>query len=217
LAEKNQEWAINASALVIVIAKKELSRNQKWKMISSTLAFSIFVIVIFIPVFRAGFDANQGLIKYAANWINNAAFYTLLKDGIELFTTTFKIYYVCADCIARWVTGGIIILVLLLLIRKPAKDNHDLANKILLIIAVSFLISPTQFPWYYTWVLPFLVVYPRLSFIAYAIFLPLYQLKYSFPSLVWVEHVPILIVFAFEFIYPKLGNFLSSKTRISQS
>ena len=29
LAEKNQEWAINASALVIVIAKKELSRNQK--------------------------------------------------------------------------------------------------------------------------------------------------------------------------------------------
>ena len=29
LAEKNREWAINASLLVIVIAKKELSRNQK--------------------------------------------------------------------------------------------------------------------------------------------------------------------------------------------
>jgi nitroreductase len=29
LADKNREWAINASVLVIVIAKKELSRNQK--------------------------------------------------------------------------------------------------------------------------------------------------------------------------------------------
>ena len=29
LAEKNREWAINSSLLVIVIAKKELSRNQK--------------------------------------------------------------------------------------------------------------------------------------------------------------------------------------------
>ena len=29
LAEKNREWAINSSLLVIVIAKKKLSRNQK--------------------------------------------------------------------------------------------------------------------------------------------------------------------------------------------
>ena len=30
LAEKNREWAINASLLVIVLAKKNLSRNQKF-------------------------------------------------------------------------------------------------------------------------------------------------------------------------------------------
>ena len=90
--------------LIFPIFLRKLT-NQKWKLFSSIFAFSVFVIVIFIPVFRAGFDQNPGFTKYAANWINNAAFYTLLKDGIELFTTTFKIYYVCADCVARWVTG----------------------------------------------------------------------------------------------------------------
>ena len=97
--------------------------NHKWKLSSSILAFSLFIVVIFIPIFRAGLDQNQGLVKYASNWINNAAVYTLLVDSISLFTTTFKIYYVCADCVARWITIGIIAVVLLLLIRKPAKDN----------------------------------------------------------------------------------------------
>ena len=172
--------------------------NQKWKMLSSILAFSIFVIVIFIPVFRAGLDENQGLMKYAANWINNAAFYTLLKDGIELFTTTFKIYYVCADCVARWITGGIILLVLLLLIRKPAKDNSDLANKILIIIAVSFLISPTQFPWYLTWLILPLVFSPKLSLLMYAFLIPLYYLNPLGSYFIYIQHLPVIILFLYE-------------------
>ena len=172
--------------------------NQKWKLFSSILAFSVFVIVIFIPVFRAGLDANQGLMKYAANWINNAAFYTLLKDGIELFTTTFKIYYVCADCVARWVTGGIILFVLLLLIRKPAKDNHDLTNKILLIIAVSFLISPTQFPWYYTWLILPLVFSPKISLLMYAFLIPLYHLNPLGGYFIYIQHIPVILLFLYE-------------------
>ena len=78
---------------------------QKWKLILNGIVFSLVVIIIFIPVLLAGYDENQGFMKYATNWINNAAFYTLLKDGIELFTTTFKIYYVCADCVARWIVA----------------------------------------------------------------------------------------------------------------
>ena len=172
--------------------------NQKWKLFSSILAFSVFVTVIFIPVFRAGLDANQGLMKYAANWINNAAFYTLLKDGIELFTTTFKIYYVCADCVARWITGGIILLVLLLLIRKSVNDNHDLMNKILLIIAVSFLISPTQFPWYYTWLILPLVFSPKFSLLMYAFLIPLYHLNPLGGYFIYIQHLPLIFLFLYE-------------------
>ena len=183
--------------LIFPIFLRKLT-NQKWKMISSILAFSVFVIVIFIPVFRAGIYKDLGFIKYAANWINNAAFYTLLKDGIESFTTTFKIYYVCADCVARWVTGGIILLVLLLLIRKPAKDNHDLMNKILLIIAVSFLISPTQFPWYYTWLILPLVFSPKFSLLMYAFLIPLYHLNPLGSYFIYIQHLPVIFLFLYE-------------------
>ena len=112
--------------------------NQKFKILSSIIAFSVFVVIIFIPVLRAGIDENFGFMKYAANWINNAAFYTILKDSIDLFTTTFKIYYVCADCVARWITIGLMLITILWLIRKPLNDNKLLSNNILIAVAVMF-------------------------------------------------------------------------------
>ena len=172
--------------------------NHKWKLSSSILAFSLFMVVIFIPVFRAGLDQNQGLVKYASNWINNAAVYTLLVDSISLFTTTFKIYYVCADCVARWITIGIISVVLLLLIRKPAKDNLNLVDKILLIIAVTFLISPTQFPWYLTWMILPLVFSPKFSLLMYSFLIPLYHLHYFHEYFIYIQHLPVLLLFLYE-------------------
>ncbi|MCP5063628.1 MAG: hypothetical protein GY936_14370 [Ignavibacteriae bacterium] len=77
-------------------------------------------------------------------------------------------------------------------------DNKQFIIKSFLLITIMHLISPTQFPWYYTWALPFLVLNPRLSFIVYAAFLPLYQLKYNYPFLIWVEHIPIVILFIVE-------------------
>ncbi len=172
--------------------------NQKWKLILNGIVFSLVVIIIFIPVLLAGYDENQGFMKYATNWINNAAFYTLLKDGIELFTTTFKIYYVCADCVARWIVGGIVFITLLFLIRKPAKNNLDITDKILMIIAISFLISPTQFPWYLTWMILTLVFSPKVSLLMYAFLIPLYHLNPLSGYFIYIQHIPVILLFIYE-------------------
>ncbi len=171
---------------------------QKWKLILNGIVFSLVVIIIFIPVLLAGYDENQGFMKYATNWINNAAFYTLLKDGIELFTTTFKIYYVCADCVARWIVGGIVFITLLFLIRKPAKNNLDITDKILMIIAISFLISPTQFPWYLTWMILPLVFSPKVSLLMYAFLIPLYHLNALSGYFIYIQHIPVILLFIYE-------------------
>ncbi len=172
--------------------------NNKSKLIGSVFAFSVFVLVIFIPVLRAGWDENQGFIKYAANWINNAGFYSLLKDGIELFTKLFNIYYVCADCVARWITVGIMLITILWLIRKAATDNQDLVNKILMVIAIMFLISPTQFPWYYTWLILPLVFSPKFSLLMYSFLIPLYHLNNINPYIKYIEHIPVILLFMYE-------------------
>lgn len=172
--------------------------NQKSKLLSSIFAFSVFIVIIFIPVFRSGIDENFGFMKYAANWINNAGFYSILKESIDLFTTTFKIYYVCADCVARWITIGLIIITILWLIRKPAYNNRELADKILITVAVMFLISPTQFPWYYTWLVLFLVFSPKFSLLMYVFLIPLYHLNYLGGYFVYIQHIPVILLFLYE-------------------
>jgi hypothetical protein len=172
--------------------------NNKLKLAANLAVFGLFLLIIFIPVLRAGVDENQGFMKYAANWINNAAFYTLLKDSITLFTDTFKIYYVCADCVARWIVAGIIFLTMLLLIRKPANDNSDLMNKFVIIVAVSFLVSPTQFPWYVTWMILPLVFSPKFSLLMYAFLIPLYHLNPIGGYFKYIQHIPVIILFLYE-------------------
>lgn len=172
--------------------------NQKFKILSSIIAFSVFVVIIFIPVLRAGIDENFGFMKYAANWINNAAFYTILKDSIDLFTTTFKIYYVCADCVARWITIGLMLITILWLIRKPLNDNKLLSNNILIAVAVMFLISPTQFPWYYTWLVLPLVFSPKFSLLMYAFLIPLYHLNFLGNYFIYIQHIPVILLFIYE-------------------
>lgn len=172
--------------------------NQKSKLFSSIAAFLIFTVVIFIPVLSAGWDENQGFMKYASNWINNAGFYTLLKDSIDLFTNVFKIYYVCADCVARWITIGLMTITVLWLIRKPAKDNRELANKILIAVAIMFLISPTQFPWYFTWLVLPLVFSPKFSLLMYVFLIPLYHLNFLGGYFIYIQHIPVILLFIYE-------------------
>lgn len=172
--------------------------NQRVKLLSSVFAFSVFTVIIFIPVLLAGIDENFGFMKYASNWINNAGFYSILKESIDLFTTTFKIYYVCADCVARWVTIGLMVITILWLIRKPAYDNKELADKILIAVAVMFLISPTQFPWYYTWLVLPLVFSPKFSLLMYVFLIPLYHLNFLGGYFIYIEHIPVILLFLYE-------------------
>lgn len=187
--------------------------NQKSKLIFSLIAFLVFIIIIFIPVLRAGIDDNFGFMKYAANWINNAGFYTILKDSIDWFTTTFKIYYVCSDCVARWITIVIILFTVLWLIRKPFTSRRDFADKILIVIAVMFLISPTQFPWYYTWLILPLVFSPKFSLLLYVFLIPLYYLNFLGNYIIYIQHIPVIILFLFELRKKSGFGFFATETQ----
>ena len=86
--------------------------------------------------------------------------------------------------------------------REYMRDVHR--NKIeffykgILIVAVLYFISPTQFPWYYTWMVPLLAVRPKASLLLYPLLLPLYQLNYLSDYIIYIEHIPVLILFILE-------------------
>lgn len=189
---------------------KKIIRNKKL-FFTALIITSGIVLVILFPILMTKLDNSLGFVTYSKNWTNNESVFQLINILIKQFISLFNINYHCSLCAARWVVIVFFAGVIIYLLKTNDNTNNDTIKKLFLLVAIMFLISPTQFPWYYTWVLPLLVISPRLSFVAYAIFLPLYQLKYTYPILVWFEHVPIIILFVMELRSERVANYLSAK------
>ena len=128
----------------------------------------------------------------------------------------------CLACINRWGIVIIYLAIISLILKKTNENKLQFFHKALLIIAVLYLISPTQFPWYYTWIVPLLVVRPKASLLLYPMLLPLYQLKYLADFIIYIEHLPILLLFMLEMkgiIWKECFNFnnISEGTKINIS
>jgi len=182
-----------------------------WKQTAKyTFAFALMVLILFLPVLLSSLDESLGFIKYAANWINNAAFYSIFKGFIQNVIYFFELNISCVSCITRW---GIVILYIILIAfilkRKPS-DQTQFFSKALLIVAVLYLVSPTQFPWYYSWMVPLLVLRPMVSLLLYPLLLPLYQIKYLSEIIIYIQHLPVIILFILEL----RGNIWKNKFQI---
>ncbi len=190
---------------------KKIFRSKK-KFLLAAFTSGIILILLSLPVILTKLDDSLGFVTYSKNWTNNEAFFQLVNQAVKGFIKLFNIHYYCSLCVARWLTlGGYSIFIIYLLSRK-IDDNKQFVYSLFLVVSVLYLISPTQFPWYYTWVLPILVLNPRLSFILYAVLLPFYQLKYYYPYLIWVEHIPVILLFILELYSKKIANFLEIKS-----
>lgn len=199
-------WPI---ALIPIVLSK-LFKDKK-KFIIALVTSGTIVLLLSIPIIITKLDDSLGFVTYTKNWTNNEAIFQLINLGIKEFISLFEINYHCSLCVARWIVMvGFASFVLYLTISSTNNNKHFILKSFLL-ISIMYLVSPTQFPWYYTWALPFLVLNPRLSFIIYAVFLPLYQLKYSYPVLIWVEHIPIVIMFIVELSNKKIANYFEGK------
>jgi alpha-1,6-mannosyltransferase len=102
------------------------------------------VILAYLPYRSAGTRLLDGLTQYAAGWEDN-------------------------DSIFRWVLragnskpqAGLVVGVLLLaLVVYTLRERMEPLRASLFITAGLLLLSPTAFPWYFTWTIPFLCFYP---------------------------------------------------------
>jgi hypothetical protein len=75
---------------------------------------------------------------------------------------------------------------------------------VLVLVAALFLLSPTQFPWYFTWIAPPLVLAPSRALLLLTFTLPLYYLKFYLDArgqvqlfhhgIVWLEYIPVWLL-----------------------
>ena len=101
-----------------------------------------------------------------------------------------------------------------LMLRKQ-EQSKDFVNHCLWAVTGLFFLSPTQFPWYALWLLPFLTIRPRFSLLLLTATMPLYYLRYYFEArnmtvffdfgIVWLEYLPVWILLLRE-VYCSIKN-----------
>jgi len=111
--------------------------------------FAFLVFTFYLPFLRAGLHLGDGLRDYARVWENNASLFRLL-------------YFVAGSRIGAELIAGVILLAVVVYL---AKSRAAPLWSSLLLTGGVLLLSPTAYPWYFTWSIPFLCFYPSAAWL----------------------------------------------------
>ena len=192
--------------LLPIIIRPIISKPKQ--LLSILVISAISIGVLFLPIYLSGLDASSGFIAYGQSWQNNDSAFRILVYISELGLNLFGYETFHKYTVARFIVIALIAIWILYVAFGKAFRNADLFSKSLYIIAFAFLVSPTQFPWYYTWLIPLLAIKPRFSLLLLTALLPLYYLRYYFEPrgqleiftniIIWIEFVPVWLFLIWE-------------------
>ncbi len=141
------------------------------KLVLTALPFIILTALLLAPQILARLDTTSGVVAYAENWNINAFAFTLIDQVIALISDESSLH-------ARIMIVLIITLILLWYLRNRTSQASEPAKYLLIITTTLFLLSPTGYPWYFIWLMPWLVLYPHPALLLLTFTLPLYDLRY---------------------------------------
>jgi hypothetical protein len=162
----------------------------------------VLVLLLWLPVFLAPHGENSGFLAYGRGWQNNDGFFRAGIWVTERVLTLLRIEPWHSHTIMRIVSTSALAGLLLWCLRAPARTPDLLLTRALIIVGTMFLLSPTQFPWYWVWCLPLLTLRPSLPLLAYSALLPIYyvQDQLVYPLSHWLQHAPVWALLTFSTI-----------------
>jgi alpha-1,6-mannosyltransferase len=111
--------------------------------------FAVVVFAFYVPFLGAGSHLLDGARNYARDWINNASLFRLLHFAAG------------SRAVAELIAG----LIVLVAIGYLAKRQAEPLWSSLVLTGGVLLLSPTAYPWYFTWSIPFLCFYPNAAWL----------------------------------------------------
>jgi hypothetical protein len=162
--------------------------------------FGLTSAILFLPVYMSGLDDSSGFVAYGRYWEMNDAAYRLISWGVKYVLAGLSLDTSLTQITTRSLVLAALAFWVFCLSRKISTDTKLVWDRCLLIVSAVFLLSPTGFPWYYLWVVPFLAINPRPSLLLLNCLLPLYYLVYHYRGLgnpatfdsvvIWVQYLP---------------------------
>lgn len=141
-----------------------------------------------------------GATAYAEHWRGNDSLFYLLEWVTGLFTSN-------PEHAAKLVTLGLLaILMAWLTLRKP-KGPMPLVKSVFITLAAVLLLSPTVYPWYVAWSVPFLCFIFSPGWFIFTGTVILCYLMSLYGNPLWLrtaEYLPVFLAFGFSILRPRL-------------
>lgn len=140
------------------------------------LTVAVLSAIAFWPMYQA-LGKTSGLQAYAQAWERSSFIFPRLQDWLLSDTQN-------PDRVARYIVAGLVTVAAIAVGFWPMKkQSDDKANSIparaLFVTLVLYFLSPTGFPWYLIWALPFLPFAPLYGVALLCALVPLYYVRYA--------------------------------------
>lgn len=175
------------------------------RLLAAGAWLSALALALWWPVLSGPANRANGFLSYGESWQNNDG---LFRSGIWLCERVLESLALPpwhSHVVLRALVSLLLAALVLRVVRRLPEGAGPTARDLSCLVSALFLLSPTQFPWYWVWCLPFLAASPNLPLLAYTALLPLYELQDRWPWVVWVEHLPVWIGLALLAIRSRAG------------
>lgn len=186
--------------ILLPVMLRPIFREPK-RLVPSVFIFTCLFVAALLPFYLSGLDNSSGVTSYSKQWEMNDALFMVLLWVVKSVIKALSLNFASAQAATRGLVSLILFLWIFWVIRRDDRDPVRITRRCLMAVSALFLLSPTQFPWYFLWLLPFLALCPMVSLLSLTLLLPLYYLRNYFDArgmpgihdhgIVWVEFVPI--------------------------
>ncbi len=161
-----------------------------------SIAFLVYVALCaaLLAPMLTGSRESSGLMRFAERWEMN--------DGLFVALAWLaRVTNLSGSATIRIVLGAVLAGMAGYFAFRETESPSALVRAALWVVATLLLVSPAQFPWYFTWILPLLAAVPFAPLLALTATLPMYYLRFHFAAagdartfdnvVVFLEWVPV--------------------------
>lgn len=189
-------------------------RKTPRTLVACAALFAIPCALLLAPMLATrSLGTSAGLTAYGTRWEMNDALFMVFPWLIEQGTSLAGYDPTRGELHrgGKLMAAGVLLIIVAMICRRIAarapseyERKRHLASAMLWSVATLFLLSPTQFPWYFTWLAPLLALVPSRGLLLFTFTLPLYYLKFYLEArgqvqlfhhgVVWLEHIPVWLL-----------------------
>jgi alpha-1,6-mannosyltransferase len=187
------------------------SEGNLWRTpILNSLLFVGVIILGYVPFMGIGLQIFDGLKAYSLYWQSNDSIFACLLFLFKNLTGDLNNINFLSNSLPVFLSKLTVICVLMgvlirLLLKNTSliKDPQTFLKQFFILMALVFLLSPIQNPWYLCWVVPFLCLFPNRALILLTGLVGLYYLDFYFDYqeiqlwsqwIPWLEYLPFYVL-----------------------